>query len=1331
MSETQPFGFNVISYVSGNLGIGVTARNVVRVLLERNCPVSILDLDPGEGRKGADSSFEEYYVNSIQEMPYGINLIILPPAAIGELLPTVLNYKPNCLNIGFCMWELPILPKHWIAPMETLDVLVAQTQFIRYAFEFNLSGVTTISATHPIYLPENIKGNRARYGLPDDAVVFFTGFEPYSDPQRKNPFATIRAFLEELGEDPRAHLVIKLNNAMKNGVAHPIVAELNVLCGEHPRVHFMTESLSYQEVLELYASCDVYVSLHRSEGLGLGPMEAMALGLPVIATGWSGNMTYMNHTNACVVGYDLIPVDGSISHYSAEALGQETVWADARVPEAAAWMRRLVEEPELRRDIGARAKEAMRVHHELACRGDFIDELRTIWDQHAYVNGSDAAAGGARERVRTARDEKLTAYRAQVAEKMWAAQYGVWIQRHALRPSDARLYQERLAQMGAARPLVHILVTARAGTEEILADTLDSIGDQIYDNWYLTIVTDAQLPADALDANNRIQWCAVTGGGDFTAAVNEQAASIPADWILLVEAGDRLAPQALAACATHISTQAQWRLVYVDEDRVSSTGERHEPEFKPDFNLDLLRSTNYVGSFLLIRRDAFCEADGFTAAGGAGGYDLTLKCVERFGEAAIGHVQELLFHRLDWNREGGQTDAMEELGRVAVEQHLARCGLRARVGKGLLPHSYFAEYEHSDVPLVSIVIPTRDRLDLLRPCVESIIAKTSYPNYELIVVDNDSCEPETLAYLRQLTTDPRIRVMRYPHPYNFSAMNNLAAREAGGDYLVLLNNDTVIIQPQWLSRMMMYGQRADVGVVGARLVYPNQTVQHVGLISGMGAHGICEHVNIGSPMAAPGYLGRSQMTQNLSVVTAACMLVRKSVYAEVQGLDEDQFKVLFNDVDFCLRVGEAGHKIVWTPFATVLHHGSVSLKGFTDTQDKGRGRQELGAMRDKWLPRLANDPAFNRNLSLLHRFVSVDTDVDARWDPKFHERTRIMGFGAGSYGAWKYRVEQPLEVLDESGRAQTALGVFTDRRVRIPTLAELERLAPDVLLMHNTLHEIHLDVMAEYKKHHPALVVFGEDDLMFALPPSNPFFSKVYKDMKKRMRRALELADRAVVTTEPLAQALAGMSGDIRIVPNYLRTSIWGDLHSQRRAGARPRVGWAGAQQHGGDLELIAEVVRQTAAEVDWVFFGMCPDSIRPHIREFHRAVAFPDYPAKLASLNLDLAVAPLERNNFNEAKSNLRLLEYGILGWPVIASDVFPYQDGPVCRVANNPAAWIRAIRERVSDLDALAREGDQLRQWVRGGWMLEDHMDVWLAALETAQPAPALVKPKVLSKV
>jgi glycosyltransferase involved in cell wall biosynthesis len=207
-------------------------------------------------------------------------------------------------------------------------------------------------------------------------------------------------------------------------------------------------------------------------------------------------------------------------------------------------------------------------------------------------------------------------------------------------------------------------------------------------------------------------------------------------------------------------------------------------------------------------------------------------------------------------------------------------------------------------------------------------------------------------------------------------------------------------------------------------------------------------------------------------------------------------------------------------------------------------------------------------------------------------------------------------------------------------------------------------------------------------------------------------ADRVVVTTEPIRAAIEKYAREVRLIPNYLPGWVWNGLKSERRAGPKPRVGWAGAMQHAGDLALIREVVEATRDECDWVFFGMCPEELRPFVKEFHPFVPFEEYPAKLASLDLDLAVAPLEVNRFNECKSNLRLLEYGILGWPVVCSDVLPYRGAPVARVPNRTDAWLEAIRARIHDLDAAQKEGEALRQWVREGWMLEDHLDEWLEA-------------------
>jgi len=383
--QGQP-GFNVIGCISGNLGIGVTARNIVHLLRERDCSVATFDIDPGSNRGKYDLSFAQYEVKALDELPYAINLIVLPPDFLSEFLNKPSLILGRCrLNVGFSPWELAVLPKAWSGWLQLLDVVVAESDFIRYTFERHLSGVATISAPHPIFIPDGIQPSRSRFGLPEDAVLFINSFEPHSDPRRKNPFAVIDAFRHAFDHDERAHLIIKLNNARVDGQAHPIVSELRDRAGANPRIHLFEETLSYSEVLSLYASCDAYVSLHRAEGLGLGLMEAMALGKPVIATAWSGNMSYMNHTNSCLVSYKLIPVDGDHSAYKKELFGGDAFWADACTEEAAAWMKKLVDDPGLRISIGKRAATDMARYQEKAKQGTFIDELQQIWQHRIFL----------------------------------------------------------------------------------------------------------------------------------------------------------------------------------------------------------------------------------------------------------------------------------------------------------------------------------------------------------------------------------------------------------------------------------------------------------------------------------------------------------------------------------------------------------------------------------------------------------------------------------------------------------------------------------------------------------------------------------------------------------------------------------------------------------------------------------------------------------------------------------------------------------------------------------------------------------------------------------
>lgn len=927
------------------------------------------------------------------------------------------------------------------------------------------------------------------------------------------------------------------------------------------------------------------------------------------------------------------------------------------------------------------------------------DRLSIAGDSH----GNDSAQGGEKSLKQSGVTDEITD-----GETL----YQNWISRNTFQDSHFEIFNERFTNW-SFQPLFHVILPLRAGEENLLADTIDSLSQQLYQNWRLSVIADFTCPNPVFDELEILEWVQIKDSSKVYQVANNLLDLVQASWVFWITPGATFQPQFFNICGDYINANPEWRLIYSDEDVITPEGERQNPQFKPDLNLDLLRSTPYIGNNVLVQRDTLREVGGYIDIDTAlVNYDITLKVFDLYSDSAIGHIAELIFHQSSLNLRN--TETLETQGSEVLKNHLARNGINANVSAGLLPGSFFVDYPLSSRPLVSIIIPTRDSLDLLKPCMQSLLAKTSYTNYEIIIVDNNSIQSETSEYLESLqTNDERVRVIRYPDEFNFSAINNQAARQARGDYLVLLNNDTIIVQDNWLERMIALGVRPEVGVVGCRLVYPDQRVQHAGVILGLG--GVVEFVNQGLPIHEPGYMGRAQVVQNYSAVTAACLLVKKSLYFEAGGLDEERFPVLFNDVDFCLKVGVLGRKIVWTPYVTVVHHGGSSLKNVQDSKTISRYHKRAdAALLEKWLPKLANDPAYNRHLSLSHQDCRIELEASASWDTNFRDRFRVLAAPFNSFGTGEYRVRAPLRALENASLAQCALLPGNDEAMRLPEVVELERLQPDTLLVQNADHDLYLMALERYKKFaNHVFRVFGQDDLVFQVPKKNPYRQVAPRDLKWRIRKALSLCDRLIVATAPMAEALRGMIDDICIVPNYLEDSLWQDLVSQRRAGRKPRVGWAGGEQHQGDLELILPLVKATAQEFDWVFFGMCPEGLRPYVKEIHNGVPFMEYPAKLASLNLDVAVAPLEHNRFNVAKSNLRLLEYGIMGWPTICSDIEPYRDAPVVRVPNNPNAWIKAVREYAYDLDAAAVEGDKLKQWVLDNWMLSNHAEDWLAAL------------------
>ena len=893
--------------------------------------------------------------------------------------------------------------------------------------------------------------------------------------------------------------------------------------------------------------------------------------------------------------------------------------------------------------------------------------------------------------------------------------YEAWLRRHCW-DEPACHHLLGLAQKRAVLPLIHLLIVLPAAQSALLGPTLIALARQTLAAWRLTVIADFACPSPEFAQMDELAWVTINTWEELSDVLAEQARQSPAEWFWCGQAGVQWEPVFINLAVELISRHPQWRLAYTDEDVVAQGSDQESwsrPLFKPDANLDLLRSSGYIGHAVLVHRALWESLPVVELRPGLLlNYAAALRCFEYFGEAAVGHVDEMVFHRpetapVDWLAFG--RDALPLL-----REHLQRQNLPATVSAGPLPGTFQVNYRLTQTPLVSIIIPTRNRLDLIQACLDSLLAGTRYPRFEVLVMDNRSDEPAVLDYLQtQAGRDARVRVIPYPAEYNYSAINNHAARLAQGEFLLLLNNDTVILQEDWLDTLVTIGLRPDVGAVGCRLIYPNHSVQHAGIIVGLG--GGADHIGIGLPLGKPGYMGRAQLSQNFSAVTAACLLVRRGVFLEVDGLDEQDFAVLFNDVDFCLKLGARGYRIVWTPAVTLIHQGSSTLQASADAGRLARSRREQFALIEKWRARLIHDPAYNRHLSLRYRDWRVDEAMDGAWHPEFDPLPRVVALPCDTAGVGHYRTIGPVSALTSQGRIRSLL--LPDRhhpRWFMPEPVELSRLKAQVLLVQNAFTDQQLSALEIYARLNPDLfTVFGLDDLVFALPPHNPARQQVGKDIKTRLRRGLARCDRAVVTSEPLAEALRGLIADIRVVPNYLDRARWIGLNIPRREHRKPRVGWAGGIHHAGDLAVLQPVIEATAVEVDWIFMGLCLKQARPYVAEVHPGVPFDAYPAALAALDLDLAVAPLELNRFNQAKSNLRLLEYGVLGWPVVCTDLLPYQKAPVTRTPNNPAAWIRAIREHVNDPEASKAAGAELQNWVLNYWLLDQHLDDWLGAL------------------
>ncbi|MDD2893167.1 MAG: glycosyltransferase family 2 protein [Halothiobacillaceae bacterium] len=540
--------------------------------------------------------------------------------------------------------------------------------------------------------------------------------------------------------------------------------------------------------------------------------------------------------------------------------------------------------------------------------------------------------------------------------------------------------------LGAMRstPSISIVMPVYNTQEADLRACIDSVRAQSYPHWELCIADDASTKPhvrrvlnEYAQKDTRIRVIYRPQNGHISRASNSALELASGEFIALLDHDDALSEHALYFMACAINDHPEAQIFYSDEDKIDSKGKRFEPHFKSDWNPDLFYSQNYVSHLGVYRRDLLRRIAGFrVGVEGCQDYDLLLSCLPHVEAAQIIHIPRVLYH---WRAVEGSTALASgeksyttDAGIKALMDYFAERGYeRTHVEVGLLPNTYHIRRPIPvPAPLVSLLIPTRDRKTITEVAVRSILDKTSYDHYEVIILDNGSVEHETLAWFDIIQRENKsVRVIRYDYPFNYSAINNFGVQHARGSLIGLINNDVEVINPDWLTEMVSQACREDIGCVGAKLYYSDGKIQHAGVILGIG--GVAGHAHKYFTQNHHGYFSRLKLVQNISAVTAACLLVRKELYEAVGGLDEENLKVAFNDVDFCLKVRAAGYRNLWTPYAELYHHESVS-RGKEDSAEKqARFRKEVEFMQEKWGESLRHDPYYNPNLTLEREDFSI------------------------------------------------------------------------------------------------------------------------------------------------------------------------------------------------------------------------------------------------------------------------------------------------------------------------------------------------------------------------
>jgi len=886
-------------------------------------------------------------------------------------------------------------------------------------------------------------------------------------------------------------------------------------------------------------------------------------------------------------------------------------------------------------------------------------------------------------------------------------QFKEWQQKITLREVDADIYAEYISK-GDLPAITVVIHHEKDSNQVLIANTIDSLEVNFLKPCNVVVISENDPPV-GFESSSELSWIKKKS---IECTLNTFDCAL---WVLIVESGVRLAPNALVEMAISAKSKPDSILFYGDEDIYSEDGVHYYPGFKPDFNIELIRCTNYIGGSVLFNKSRWFNAGLPTAVHEI--YDFLISCSLTNDARRVCHVDGMLFHGT-----GQVSSITENLEFEVAQKNLGRSGLVKAVKPMDRLGSWLVEYKSVENKNTTLVVPTGVQPGYMRQMLDSLVRHKCPNLVKIILVCNEFDYDEVDFALRDLEYETQIEIITYKaSQYNHGHALNIAISKVTTEYVWVCDDDIEFVRNDTLGTLLSVARQEDVACVEPRLISIQDSDAR--LVNGpviLGING--SYASYTGELQFPdeyGYFSRLQLNQDVSAVSGNCFVFKISQWQQVGGFDTDKFGLRFTVLDFCLKLNCLGYRHVWAPLANAMHQGGRSLqKRLGDFQFKiayaNNEINEKNNLLELWGNTLANDRFYNRHLSLITPY-DVESNIVIDWKPHRKERRRLLASPLSS-GAGQYRVVEPLEMLQDHGFVQSSVILpNADRKTRVLQPIELIRARPDTLVLQHSVDDAHLLLIDQYKKALPDIHILQMvDDLLGFVPEKHPNRRFQTREGHTRMVEALKKSDSMVVTTEPLKEHYKRYIDNIKIIPNCLAKN-WFALVPAKTKRSRLRVGWIGAGQHKGDLEIINNVVKILSDRVDWVFMGMQTDEAKTYIKEFHPFVSIKEYPKKMASLDLDIAVAPLEDNLFNQCKSNLRLLEYGAMSWPVVCSDVLTYRTNnpPVIRVKSTVSDWLAALNRLIDDEQERYRLGRDLHSWVVSNYTLENFSNKWQEAL------------------